>query len=106
MIFDQQGNALHGANAEAARHFDLAIHSFNSYRGDLPGHLSRAIEAAPAFGMAHVFEAWVGMVSTEPAGIAAARSTIRHLESIARDARVDAHFAALQIGRASCRERV
>lgn len=97
MIFDQQGNALHGANAEAARHFDLAIHSFNSYRGDLPGHLSRAIEAAPAFGMAHVFEAWVGMVSTEPAAIAAARSTIRHLESMPRDARVDAHLAALRL---------
>jgi hypothetical protein len=96
MITDLQGNALAGATPEAARLFDQAVESFNSYRGDPVALLSRAIEAAPRFGMAHAFQAWLGLIATEPAAAAAARSVIDTMRELPRDARVEAHLAALQ----------
>jgi len=96
MIKDLQGNDLTGADIEAARLYDQAVECFNIYRGDPGALLIRAIELAPRFGMAHVFQAWLGLVSTEPAAVAAARTVIARLEEMPRDGRIDAHLAALQ----------
>jgi tetratricopeptide (TPR) repeat protein len=97
MITDLQGNPLSGATPEAARDFDQAIHCFNTYRGDPAALLTRAIEAAPRFGMAHVFLAWLGLIATEPGAAASARTVIATLKELPRDERVDAHLAALQL---------
>ena len=96
MITDLQGNALSGANPEAARLYDQAVECFNTYRGDPAALLTRAIEAAPRFGMAHAFQAWLGLTATEPAAAAAVRTVIATLEALPRDERVEAHLAALQ----------
>jgi hypothetical protein len=97
MITDLQGNPLSGATPDAARHFDQAVHCFNSYRGDPAALLTRALEAAPEFGMAQAFLAWLGLIATEPAAAAAARSAIATLGELPRDARLDAHLTALQL---------
>src|SRR5688572_24119801 len=97
MITDQQGNPLSGATPEAARLFDQALACFNSYRGDPAALLTRAIEVAPDFGMAHAFLAWLGLIATEPAAAAGARTGIAALKQLPRDERIDAHLQALQL---------
>jgi tetratricopeptide (TPR) repeat protein len=96
MITDLQGNALSGANPEAARLYDQALECFNTYRGDPAALLTRAIEVAPRFGMAHAFLAWLGLIATEPAAATAARAGIATLRDMPRDEQVEAHLAALQ----------
>jgi tetratricopeptide (TPR) repeat protein len=97
MITDLQGNALHGATPEAAQLFDRALESFNIYRGDPAALLTRAVEAAPGFGMAHAFLAWLGLIATEPAAAAAARGSIATLAALPREERGHAHLAALRL---------
>jgi tetratricopeptide (TPR) repeat protein len=101
MIIDQQGNPLIGATPEAARLYAQAVESFSLYRGDPAAFATRAIEAAPQFAMARVFLAWLGLVATEPGAATAARTVIAELETLPRDARVDAHLAALKLVAAS-----
>jgi tetratricopeptide (TPR) repeat protein len=97
MITDLQGNPLFGATPEAARLYDQALACFNAYRGDPVVPLMSAIELAPRFGMAQVFLAWLGLIATEPAAAAAARTVIATLQESPRDERIDAHLAALQL---------
>jgi len=97
MIRDQHENSLVGANTEAARFFDQALESFSLYRGDPASLAARAVEVAPQFTMAGVFQAWLGLISTEPAAAAAARALMTELEKLPRDERVDAHLAALRL---------
>jgi tetratricopeptide (TPR) repeat protein len=100
MIIDQQGCPLSGATAEAARLYGQAVECFSLYRGDPAALALRAIEEAPQFGMARVFLAWLGTVATEPAAANAARHVIAELDTLPRDARVDAHLAALKLATA------
>lgn len=100
MIIDQQGSPLIGATPEAARLYGQAVESFSLFRGDPAGLAMRAIEDAPQFAMARVFLAWLGVVATEPAAANAARQGIAELATLPRDARVDAHLAALQLASA------
>ncbi len=97
MSTDQQGNSLHGATPEAARLYDQAMACFNEYRGDPAALLGSAIEAAPQFGMAHAFLAWLGLISTEPGATAGARDVIAKLVRLPADERVRAHLAALRL---------
>jgi hypothetical protein len=46
--------------------------------------------------MAHAFQAWLGLTSTEPAAVAAARIVITRLQELPRDRRIEGHLAALQ----------
>jgi tetratricopeptide (TPR) repeat protein len=97
MITDQQGNALLGANAEAASLFDQAADSFSLYRGDPAQLATRALEVAPQFPMARVLLAWLGLIATEPGAAGGARAMIAELARLPRDERVDAHLAALRL---------
>jgi len=97
MIRDQHDNPLVGATPEAARLFDAAVESFSLYRGDPASLATQAVEAAPHFTMAGVFQAWLGLISTEPAASTAARASMAALEHQPRDSRVDAHLAAQRL---------
>lgn len=97
MQTDQQGNALIGADAEAARLFSEATETFSLYRGDPAQLATRALEVAPRFAMARVLLAWLGLIATEPGAAAGARTMIAELARLPRDERVDAHLAALRL---------
>jgi tetratricopeptide (TPR) repeat protein len=97
MIRDQHGNSLIGANAAAAHLFDRAVESFSLYRGDPAALATQAVEAAPQFGMARVFLAWLGLIATEPAAASGARALIAELAQHPRDERLEAHLAALRL---------
>lgn len=96
MITDIHANPLSGATAEAARLYDEAVESFTLYRGDPPGLVQRALEAAPQFTMGHVLLAWLGLLPTEPKATTAAREVIVTLRGLTRTAREDSHLAALE----------
>ena len=97
MITDQHDNQLTGATAGAAVHFDKAVESFSLYRGDPAALAMRALENAPRFSMARILLAWLGLIATEPAAAAGARSLIAELEQEPGDERTDAHLAALRL---------
>ena len=65
MITDAQGHTLTGATTEAAAHYEQAVTAFNLYRGDPMAALDRALEAAPAFAMAHLLKAHLLAIATE-----------------------------------------
>lgn len=95
MITDIHGNPLTSATAEAARLLDQAVLDFTLYRGDPPGALQRALEAAPQFAMAEIALAWLNLLASEPNAAIAARAGIERLQALPRDAREDSHLAAL-----------
>ena len=49
---DRQGNAVTGANCEAAELYDNAVAAFQIYSGDPVALADAAIDKAPAFAMA------------------------------------------------------
>jgi hypothetical protein len=67
---DRQLNQVSGATSEAVHHFDVALQSFNVYRGDPLGALDAATAAAPAFAQAHLLKAFILALATEPAATA------------------------------------
>jgi hypothetical protein len=95
MIKDRHDNPLIGANAEAAHLYDQAEEAFSLYRGDPAALASQALDLAPGFAMAKVFQAWLGLIATEPAAAAGARALLADVELQPRDERVNTHLAAL-----------
>jgi len=75
MYKDSQGNPVSGATSEAVSDFDAAVRAFSIYRGDPVALIDKAIAAAPEFTMAHLFRAYLFVLSTEPEAVQeAARS--------------------------------
>lgn len=95
MPTDRQGNALPGANAEAAELFDQAVHAFNIYRGDPVALLEAASEVAPDFAMAKIMKAQLMGLATEPAATSAARAIVVELREMRLNEREASQLAAL-----------
>jgi tetratricopeptide (TPR) repeat protein len=71
-IQDIQGHALSGCNGAALDAFEQASHELRCFVGDPLTSANRALEHAPAMTMAHALVAWLCLLGTEPAGVAAA----------------------------------
>ncbi|MCA1493821.1 tetratricopeptide repeat protein [Sinorhizobium alkalisoli] len=97
MITDAQGNVLTGATSEVSGLFDQAVDAFNIYRGDPVGLLDRAIEAAPAFAMAHIFKAHLLGLATEPEATKEAKAIIGTVKSLRLSEREASHVVALDL---------
>ncbi|MEQ9199924.1 MAG: hypothetical protein RLN80_08040, partial [Rhodospirillales bacterium] len=95
MTKDRQGNAVTGANAEAAELYDDAIAAFQIYSGDPVALADAAIEKAPAFAMAHILKSWLFAVSTEPEATAAAGEIVTQVKTLGHDEREAFHITAL-----------
>jgi hypothetical protein len=96
MIQDRQGNALTGATAAAAAHYDAALEAFGLYRGDPVAELDAAIAAAPAFAMAELMRGWLMALATEPEAAREAAACARRAAALELDERAASHLAALQ----------
>lgn len=92
---DRQGNRVSGATAEAVERFDLAVREFNLYRGDPVASAGRAVELAPGFVMAHLLQAYLLGLATEPAATAQALEIARHARTLPMDDRERSHLAVL-----------
>jgi len=97
MITDAQGHALSGATTEAAAHYEQAVTAFNLYRGDPMAALDRALEAAPAFAMAHLLKAHLLAIATEPAAAAAALELLQAIADLPMNERERSHRAAIAL---------
>ena len=86
-----------GAAAEAAALFDEALAAFNVYRGDPVGLLDRAMAAAPDFAMAHILEAYLMGLATEPEATRAAKAILMRVGTMRLNEREGSHAAALQL---------
>jgi tetratricopeptide (TPR) repeat protein len=95
-LTDAQGLALSGANAAALDAYETAAHELRCYRGDPLAGARRAIATAPAMTMAHVLEAWLQLLGTEPAGPAAARQVLDTARTLPANEREKGHLAAIQ----------
>ncbi|WP_150304845.1 tetratricopeptide repeat protein [Pseudomonas saliphila] len=96
MITDRQGEALNGANQQAADLFDQAVDAFNLYRGDPVALIDQAIDAAPACPMAYIFKAHAFALATEPEASREARALVQTLKRMTLSDRESSHVAALE----------
>src|SRR5262245_11849547 len=117
---DLHGLALSTSSAETARAFNHAATGYLSYRADAPARLQQLVAADPDFAFAHLLKGYFLMLSFNAAQVPAARAALATAERLSggATARERAHLAALahwvdgdidatlEIGRASCRERV
>lgn len=92
---DQQGQGLPGATSEAATLYCDALRAFNLYRGDPLMLLERALDTAPDFHMAKVFQAQLYALSTEPDAMQTARALVTELKQTRLDERAASHVHAL-----------
>ena len=82
MLTDRQGNVVSGGTPEAVRQYDEALLSFNIYRGDPLAALHAAMAEAPAFAQAHLLEAFILALATEPAATADATAIAERVRQV------------------------
>src|SRR5436190_10448376 len=92
---DQHGHPLSGASATARDHYERAVALFRLYSGDPLAAAEAAIADSPGFAMAHLLKAWLNLLGTEPAGIAAAHVAHAAAAPHCRSAREQGHLAAI-----------
>ena len=99
MTADSTGNTWTASDA-AIQFFDLAIDDLLHFRASVGDHVSRAVEADPSAPAIRAFEAYLGLLGTEPADAASAAGTFADFLSSADDSRwlphERAHVAAAQ----------
>ncbi|MFL1453033.1 tetratricopeptide repeat protein [Marinobacter sp. GN3S48] len=96
MQTDKQGNALPGANAQAADKYDQALEAFNVYRNDPVALIDEAMDLSPEFTMANIFKAYLLGLATEPEASRGADDIISQLEEWQLSEREASHVSALK----------
>lgn len=96
MITDIQGHALSGAQTGAAEAYEQAVRAFQLYRGDPMGSLEQAITAAPQFAMAHILQAHLLALATEPACVLMAQEVLARLRHMPLNERESSHVAVIE----------
>lgn len=96
MITDPQGHTLTGANREALAAYEQAVVAFQLYRGDPMGSLAQAIAVAPRFAMAHIVQAHLLALATEPGCAAMALDVLKGLRQMPLNERESSHVAVVE----------
>ena len=92
---DARGSRISGANARALDHFERALAGWQSWTGDPRLEVKRALENAPEFVMAHIFEAQLHLCSRDPADVAVARAALGRARFLPQNGRERMHLAAI-----------
>jgi tetratricopeptide (TPR) repeat protein len=92
---DARGLAVSGATARALEHYERALEGFLSWTGEPRAEARHAREAAPAFVMAHLLEAYLHLCSRDPATTAEARLALARAQALSMNARERMHAAAI-----------
>src|SRR5262245_41817967 len=95
MLRDAQRHELSGATPEAIGSFNAAVRAFTLVYGDTLGLYEAARTAAPACSMAHLGKAWVLALASDPILAQEAHVLLDSARALPRNARENAHLAAL-----------
>lgn len=94
---DALGLTVSGGNAEALTAYQAALDQFRCYTGDPAALAAQAIEASPDMTMAHLLQAWLHLLGTEPAGVAVARSACEAAAALPANDRERMHLQAARL---------
>jgi tetratricopeptide (TPR) repeat protein len=96
MNADSLGLAFSGATAAALDTLDTATAQLRCYVGDPLALAQKATAQAPEMTMAHALVAWLNLLGTEPAGLAAAAEALAIARTLPATAREQAHLMAIE----------
>lgn len=94
-IEDANGHAVSGATPAALDHLETASYQFRCLIGDPGASVQAALRASPDMAMGHLFNAWLQLLGTEPAGLAAAREAHRQAMALPQNERERGHATAV-----------
>jgi tetratricopeptide (TPR) repeat protein len=94
-VTDIRGHRLTGATEASQPHYDNALHQLSLYSGDPLASADAAIAASPDFVMAHALKAWLNLLGTESAGIAAAHEALEAAEHLSATGQEERHLTAI-----------
>jgi tetratricopeptide (TPR) repeat protein len=95
-MIDSTGHQVSGATPESLAAYEQAARELLCMVDDPVASISRAIEASPEMPMAHVLQAWLYLLGTEPEGLAAARAACEAAAALPANDREQRHLAAAQ----------
>jgi len=95
-MIDSTGHQLSGATPQSLVAYDQAARELLCMVDDPAASVARAIEASPEMTMAHVLQAWLHLLGTEPEGIAVARAACEAAAALPANDREQRHLAAAQ----------
>jgi tetratricopeptide (TPR) repeat protein len=97
MQHDVRGLAISTVSAKAAAAFDHLVTGYLTYRADTPARLTAALEADPAFALAHCMQGYFAMLAFKQAVVPVAVQAADTAQSLAAGAtpRERSHIAAL-----------
>jgi tetratricopeptide (TPR) repeat protein len=92
---DARGCSISGATPSALETYERALAAFQSWRSGTDTHLARALQAAPAFVMAHVLQAYMLLSSRDPRRVRLARPVLERAAGLPANEREQLHLAAI-----------
>lgn len=92
---DARGLAVTGPNAAALGHYERALQGFLSWTGEPRADARHAREAAPAFVMGHLLEAYLHLCTRDPAVHAETQRALERARALAQNARERAHASVI-----------
>lgn len=94
---DALGLALSGATPVGLTAYQQALDQFKCFTGDPLALVEQALAAAPGMTMAYAFKAWLNLLGTEPAGVAAARAACDAALALPANPREKLHLRAASL---------
>jgi tetratricopeptide (TPR) repeat protein len=98
MVRDAHGLEVTASSAEAVAAFDHALAGYLRYRADTPKRMAAALDADPAFGLAHCLKGYFAMLAYKQAAVPIAEAAAVDAQRFTERAtpRERAHVAALR----------
>jgi tetratricopeptide (TPR) repeat protein len=104
-MVDARGCPVSGATPAALEAYERALADFQSWRSGSDAHLARALQEAPAFVMAHVFQAYLLLSSRDSRRVRSAQPILERAAGLPANERERLHLSALSAALADHFER-
>lgn len=95
-LIDSSGHRVSGATPQSLEAYEQAAHEMRCLVDDPVASVARALAASPDMTMAHVLQAWLHLLGTEPEGLAVAQAACATAATLPADDREQRHLAAAQ----------
>ena len=95
-LIDSHGHRVSGATPDSLQAYEQAARELLCLVDDPVASVTQALQASPEMTMAHVLNAWVHLLGTEPDGIGVAQASCAAASALPADDREQRHLAAAQ----------